>query len=176
MSAHTTPQLTDAVEQVLRANGLTDQPGTYDSDIHSWRCSHPDIYGPCGCFQELRDELADLLAARGGDTAGTLRARIWAAMEDAMVGRLNEPGDWKRGARTIRLAVKRVLESDAAPAPTDNQPTEDTHDDLAARVLALADEWDVLGSDSLTGSRIIREHVADLRAVVDGPTNTRQEA
>lgn len=49
-----------AVERVLRANGLSEQPGQYDSDIHSWRCSYPEMYGPCSCFQELRDELAAL--------------------------------------------------------------------------------------------------------------------
>lgn len=46
------------VERVLRGAGLSDNPGEFDSDIHSWRCSYPDIYGPCSCFQELASELA----------------------------------------------------------------------------------------------------------------------
>jgi len=50
------------VERVLREHGLSDDPGQFDSNIHSWRCEYPDHYGPCSCFQELRDELAALMA------------------------------------------------------------------------------------------------------------------
>jgi len=50
-----------AVEKVLRANGLSDEPAEFDSNIHSWRCGHPDIYGKCSCFQELAAELLALL-------------------------------------------------------------------------------------------------------------------
>jgi uncharacterized Zn finger protein len=49
------------IERVLRENGLTDQPDKYDGDIHSWRCSYPDIYGPCSCFAELLDDLARVM-------------------------------------------------------------------------------------------------------------------
>lgn len=41
------------VKSILRENGVGD-PG---SALHSWRCSHPDRYGPCDCFQELADDL-----------------------------------------------------------------------------------------------------------------------
>jgi hypothetical protein len=43
-----------------------------------------------------------------------LGAEVHVAMEDATVGRLNEPGDWKRGARRIRVAVRRVIDPDSA--------------------------------------------------------------
>jgi hypothetical protein len=57
------------VERVLRENGLSDEPGKYDSSIHSWRCDFPDIYGQCSCFAELADELVALLAATTERTA-----------------------------------------------------------------------------------------------------------
>ena len=70
--AHQTPDqpeatgvgLSEEIERVMRENGLSDEPGQFDSNIHSWRCEHPDRYGPCSCFQELRDDLTRILAAR----------------------------------------------------------------------------------------------------------------
>lgn len=52
--------MSDAIEAVLRGAGLTDKPGEHDSSIHSWRCGHPQTYGPCDCFQELVRELAEV--------------------------------------------------------------------------------------------------------------------
>lgn len=52
--------MSDAIEAVLRGAGLTDNPGEHDSSIHSWRCEHPETYGPCDCFQELVRELAEV--------------------------------------------------------------------------------------------------------------------
>lgn len=52
--------MSDAIEAILRAAGLTDKPGEFDSSIHSWRCEHPDRYGKCDCFQELVRELAEV--------------------------------------------------------------------------------------------------------------------
>ena len=52
--------MSDAIEAVLRGAGLTDKPGEFDSSIHSWRCEHPETYGPCDCFQELVRELAEV--------------------------------------------------------------------------------------------------------------------
>lgn len=60
----------EGVVRVLRESGLTDRPEEFDSDIHSWRCSHPDIYGRCDCFQELAEDLAALLAASLSDAGG----------------------------------------------------------------------------------------------------------
>jgi hypothetical protein len=58
------------------------------------------------------------LAAHDEGVRAAERARLGAevhvAMEDATVGRLNEPGDWKRGARRIRVAVRRVIDPDSA--------------------------------------------------------------
>lgn len=80
------------VERVLRENGLTDKPGEFDSDIHSWRCSHPDIYGPCECFQELRDDISAAIrayllsepviqhASREVDTPHGIHARVTARL------------------------------------------------------------------------------------------------
>ena len=50
----------DQIEQTLRGWGLTDRPEEFDGDIHSWRCSHPDIYGRCTCFEDLLNELAGI--------------------------------------------------------------------------------------------------------------------
>lgn len=52
--------MSEAIEAVLRGAGLSDKPGEYDSDIHSWRCTHPEIYGACDCYQELVRELAEV--------------------------------------------------------------------------------------------------------------------
>lgn len=54
----------DGVAEVLRANGLTDNPHRYDSSIHSWRCEYPDRYGPCSCFQDLVADLEGLIVKR----------------------------------------------------------------------------------------------------------------
>ncbi len=51
------------VERILREHGLNDNPGEYDSNIHSWRCEYPDLYGSCSCFGELRDDLTSTLRA-----------------------------------------------------------------------------------------------------------------
>lgn len=59
-----TQDLTAAVERVLRESGLTDHPDqNTSSDIHGWRCSYPDRYGECDCFQDLRDSLVAVLDA-----------------------------------------------------------------------------------------------------------------
>lgn len=60
--------LRQAVERVLRENGLTDRPDQCDGSIHSWRCEYPDRYGPCGCFAELTDDLVGVLAGRPAST------------------------------------------------------------------------------------------------------------
>lgn len=49
----TTDDLTERITRVLEGQGLTPHPDKYDSSIHGWRCEHPDIYGPCSCFEEL---------------------------------------------------------------------------------------------------------------------------
>lgn len=51
------------VEQQMRGAGLSDNPAEFDSSIHSWGCEHPDRYGPCGCFQEMRNGLVAALVA-----------------------------------------------------------------------------------------------------------------
>lgn len=71
-SAPTEHDTTD-LERVLRENGLTDRPDLYDSSIHSWRCEHPDRYGPCSCFRELVGEIDALIAAR----VRTAQADAW---------------------------------------------------------------------------------------------------
>ena len=45
--------LQERIARVLEGQGLTAHPDQYDSNIHGWRCEHPDIYGPCSCFEEL---------------------------------------------------------------------------------------------------------------------------
>lgn len=62
--------LVQELAATLRANGLTDEPGTYDGSMHSWRCSYPDVYGPCDCFAELVNDLASILAQRIRDERG----------------------------------------------------------------------------------------------------------
>ena len=60
----------DEVERVLRENGLTDKPADYGDGIHSWRCEYPDVYGPCTCFAELRDELVVVLSSEFATRCG----------------------------------------------------------------------------------------------------------
>ena len=62
--------MSDAIEAVLRGAGLTDKPGEFDSSIHSWRCEHPETYGPCDCFQELVRELAEVERAAAAKARG----------------------------------------------------------------------------------------------------------
>jgi hypothetical protein len=51
--------LEQSIEDVLRGNGITDRPEEFDSDIHSWRCSHPEIYGRCTCFNDLINDIVE---------------------------------------------------------------------------------------------------------------------
>lgn len=46
--------LRDRLARALLDNGL-DADGT--GCIHGWRCDYPDLYGPCGCYSELLDDL-----------------------------------------------------------------------------------------------------------------------
>jgi hypothetical protein len=39
--------------------------GTENQSYHSWRCQHPDRYGPCDCFTTLVSDLADRLTNHG---------------------------------------------------------------------------------------------------------------
>lgn len=48
----------EQIKAVLEANGLSDNAA---NTLHSWRCEHPEIYGPCSCLQELVNDLAALL-------------------------------------------------------------------------------------------------------------------
>lgn len=99
------------LERVLRENGLSDEPAKYDSSIHSWRCWHPDIYGPCGCFAELVSDLTDVLAAveRRAEVRALREAAerldTWAAARD-------RNADWRDGveeaADTLRAAAKEA--------------------------------------------------------------------
>ena len=73
--------MSEAVEAVLRGAGLTDKPGEFDSSIHSWRCEHPETYGPCDCFQELVRELAEVERAAA---ARALREFAQHLIESAM--------------------------------------------------------------------------------------------
>lgn len=69
------------VERVLRENGLTDRPDQYDSSIHSWRCEHPDRYGPCTCFAELVGELTAVCTSPAGSTSsGALAENVRAVV------------------------------------------------------------------------------------------------
>lgn len=72
MSEHTAENdagLAVEIERVLRENGLTDRPDKYDSSIHSWRCEHPDRYGPCDCFAELVADLTRVIPPVEGKEA-----------------------------------------------------------------------------------------------------------
>lgn len=44
--------LSDALKRVLTEWGMAD-----GGDPHSWRCSHPDRYGPCTCVDEITSDL-----------------------------------------------------------------------------------------------------------------------
>lgn len=46
----------EVVKRVLRDWGMAD-----GGDPHSWRCSHPDRYGPCVCVDEIAADLIEAL-------------------------------------------------------------------------------------------------------------------
>jgi hypothetical protein len=51
------PGLLDKVAEALISEG-----GGPGNSLHSWRCEHPDIYGPCGCVAETPRILWDAVA------------------------------------------------------------------------------------------------------------------
>jgi hypothetical protein len=72
----------ERLAEALRGAGLSDNPAEFGSDIHSWRCRYPDIYGPCGCFAEVVNDLAPVVAA--------IRAETWdEGLHDALYARDN---------------------------------------------------------------------------------------
>lgn len=52
----------EQITEVLRGIGLSNEPEKYDSNIHSWRCERPEIYGRCSCFDEAVNDFMVLLA------------------------------------------------------------------------------------------------------------------
>lgn len=82
------------------------------------------------------------LAARGGDTTDTLRAAIDRVEHMASV--LDGLGTTSvyESAAEIAAEIRAAINGDAAPAPTDNQPTEDAEDAEDAEFrAALARKW-----------------------------------
>lgn len=56
--------LRERFKVAMRENGLTEDGGS----PHSWRCSDKDRYpGPCGCLDELIDDLLAVLAVLEGE-------------------------------------------------------------------------------------------------------------
>lgn len=53
--------LREKLTTLLMGWGLNDCPSEYSDGIHSWRCEHPDRYGPCKCFEDCIDELVELI-------------------------------------------------------------------------------------------------------------------
>ena len=106
--------LWDVLAEALRGCGLTDDPANYDSDIHSWRCSHPDIYGPCSCFREVIEDveaailahLADVLASE--DVRGEVRSAVANTVcrcDDGLGGIVCATCDADAALTTIRAAL-----------------------------------------------------------------------
>lgn len=77
------------IHLTLEAAGLHANPDQYDSDIHSWRCSYPDLYGPCKCLAELVGELDALLgssteqAERLDHDDRDVSVSVWPAVEES---------------------------------------------------------------------------------------------
>lgn len=59
--------LPDRIRAVLTEHGITDE---YGESIHSWRCQHPQVYGPCSHVDDLVRDLSNLL-----DTTNTIESR-----------------------------------------------------------------------------------------------------
>lgn len=52
--------LAEIIEAELIASG-----GSPGSSLHSWRCEHPEQYGPCGCVAETAHDIVVALLASG---------------------------------------------------------------------------------------------------------------
>lgn len=52
------------VEEVI-ASGLAEEGAGQGSSLHSWRCEHPDVYGPCTCVAEVARAVAVKLRRAG---------------------------------------------------------------------------------------------------------------
>lgn len=68
------------LEVALRAEGLTDKPDEFDGDMHSWRCSYPEIYGRCSCFAEFVSDLAAAINAHLAQVALESRTAVAEAL------------------------------------------------------------------------------------------------
>jgi hypothetical protein len=92
------------VAGVLRNEGC--EPG---SSIHSWRCEHPDHYGPCTCVEEVAAEVAKALAKRDAEVAR--RAKVEALREAQQVIAGEDTIEWARTARTSYIGLPTAIEA-----------------------------------------------------------------
>lgn len=76
MTDPTAPTAEDVIRDVLLDYGAS--PG---GSLHSWRCEHPDRYGPCTCVAEV---VAAVVAAIRAMDAETLADLIGGYVEKAL--------------------------------------------------------------------------------------------
>jgi hypothetical protein len=57
--------VSSAVEKI--ADVLLNEGGAPGSSIHSWRCEHPDRYGPCRCVTEVAGEIVTAIRAMSAE-------------------------------------------------------------------------------------------------------------
>ena len=66
----------EELARILAENGATSPDG-----IHSWRCAYFEWYGPCGCVDELLDDLAARDARIRADIAAEVLGPIEAVRD-----------------------------------------------------------------------------------------------
>ncbi len=81
----------EELARILAENGATSPDG-----IHSWRCAYFEWYGPCGCVDELLDDLA----ARDARIRADIAAEVLAEAADAI--QALHPGEVKNSVTFLR--------------------------------------------------------------------------
>lgn len=107
----TTSERREEIANVLKGLGLTDMPEEYDDGIHGWRCSHPDLYGRCSCFEEAVDALLARFPVLAGVTDEMVDAGARAIErydEDQPSGPFNIHEDNRGKARAVLVAAREA--------------------------------------------------------------------
>lgn len=87
----------DAIMKILDDNAV--------DELHSWRCKHPDRYGPCSCKADLADELAAFVAKARTAAWGEARAAVERQTNLPDLVYFDKPSDFRKGVLSSLVAL-----------------------------------------------------------------------
>lgn len=87
---------------------LVDEGGTPGSSLHSWRCEHPDRYGPCNCLEQTAEEIVKALEPLARQSAAAVARK---ALHDAALVGCN----YATRFRILERALSEISKGETPP-------------------------------------------------------------